>query len=483
MGEFVYDPYMSATKVCEELRKGSLKCVHLLDLVYARIEKVNPKINAVVRLTKEEAYRRATELDDQFSKSGKTCGPLHGLPVSIKDNVQVTGYPTSVGNKAYTKEVSQANATVVQRLLDAGAIVVCKSNLPDHCMGFETDNLFTGFTCNPFDLNRTAGGSSGGEAALIASGCTFLGIGNDIGGSIRLPAQNCGIVGLRPTMGRVPITGIKPSFDNRIIPGLVGNTFTHGPMARYVEDIALVMPVIMGSDGFDSLIVDMPLSDYHKVDVKELKVAFPANAMQQGDLPCCEFVQDMLKGVQQFAKGGCASADFVAFPKINEVLNIMWSVLAFANMDTRNLLKNAGTDLHADVLQMLDHVESYIQGLTTSEVIQKINEWDILKHEVLKFMSNFDLLVLPASNTAALLKGEHFIDEEFFRYEAYAMYSPACGIPSMAVRADKFAKGGNGEGMPRGVEILAKKFEEHKVLAFAKELEKAGGIFKEPSSF
>ncbi len=177
--------------------------------------------------------------------------------MTIKDSIDVAGMPCTGGSYARIGFVPAADATVVARLRDAGAIVLAKTNVPEYSSAYETDNVLHGRTVHPLDATRTPGGSSGGEGALAGADASALGIGTDGGGSIRVPAHYCGVVGLRPTVGRVPDTGLWPSTRA----GGYMDLFCVGPLARYVEDIALVLPVISGPDGVDPYAVPAPLGD------------------------------------------------------------------------------------------------------------------------------------------------------------------------------------------------------------------------------
>ncbi|MFX0199042.1 MAG: amidase, partial [Candidatus Hodarchaeota archaeon] len=207
-----------------------------------RIEEVNPKLNAVVLLTAESALHQAREADAALAR-GEIKGPLHGVPVTIKDNIETAGVVSTSGTKGRSSFVPAHDATVAARMWAAGAIMLGKTNLPEFGLAFETDNLVYGRTNNPYDLSRTPGGSSGGEAAIIASGGSPLGLGNDMGGSIRLPSHFCGLAGIKPTTDRVPRTGHFP-------PPLTGldPLWQAGPMARRVEDLILTLPIIARVD-------------------------------------------------------------------------------------------------------------------------------------------------------------------------------------------------------------------------------------------
>ncbi len=238
--------YTDATELARLIRERALSPVEVLDAHLARIEAVNPKVNAVVTLAADEA-RRAAKAAERAVAAGEALGPFHGVPFSIKDSIDTAGIQTQRGSKLFAGHVPDRDATAVARMKQAGAIPLMKTNVPEFSGWWETDNLVTGRTDNPWDLDRTPGGSSGGEAAAIASGMSPLGLGSDVGISVRGPAALTGIVALKATHGRVPYTGHWPEALSR---------YWHiGPMARSVRDVAAAFDVIQGPDGVDGYAV------------------------------------------------------------------------------------------------------------------------------------------------------------------------------------------------------------------------------------
>ena len=203
---------------------------HYLD----RIERVNPALNAIIAVDRHHTLAEADRADRAHGIEGAS-GPLLGLPVTVKDSIEAVGFTAAAGTLAREGYRPSGDATVVARVRQAGGVVLGKSNVPEYISSFETDNVIYGRTNNPHDLERTPGGSSGGEGAILGADASPVGIGSDGGGSIRVPSHYCGIVGIRPSIGRVPETGAWP--PSRAGGGL--DLHTLGPMARYVEDAAL----------------------------------------------------------------------------------------------------------------------------------------------------------------------------------------------------------------------------------------------------
>ena len=234
----IYD--LSATELARRIRKGSLSPVTVVDALLDRIDERNDRTNAFVTVTDERA-REAAKDAERAVEDGEPLGPLHGVPVAIKDLTDVAGVVTTRGSKLFEDAVAESNAVVVDRLLDAGAIVIGKTNTPEFGLGCTTDNRVVGPTGTPFAPDRIAGGSSGGSAAALADRLVPIAQGSDAGGSIRTPASCCGIYGFKPTFGRVPMAG-RPNAVGPHSPCI------HvGPMARTVEDAALVLDVMAGA--------------------------------------------------------------------------------------------------------------------------------------------------------------------------------------------------------------------------------------------
>jgi amidase len=237
----------SATAATEMLRGGQISSRELTRLALARIDTVNPSLNAVVELRREAALREAAAADEAIAR-GELTGPLHGVPVTVKEAIQVAGMRSTWGNPAFKDFVADSDATVVQRLRRAGAIVVGTSNVAFMLADFaQTANQLYGVTNNPWDIGRTPGGSSGGAAAAVAAGLSFLDYGSDLVGSIRIPASFCGVYGLRPSVGVVPLTGFQP--PGPPAPATEASYMSAiGPLARTAADLRTALRVTAGPE-------------------------------------------------------------------------------------------------------------------------------------------------------------------------------------------------------------------------------------------
>ncbi len=232
----VEDPaFASAVDLASAIRAREISSEEVVRACLRRIEEVNSRINAVVLLTADAALAEAREADQALA-GGKLKGPLHGVPMTLKDSLDTAEIVSTGGTSGRAGFVPEEDATVVARLKAAGAILLGKTNTPELTLSFETDNRVYGRTNNPYDLTRTSGGSSGGAAAIVAAGGAAFDIGSDTGGSIRLPCHFCGTAGIKPTSGRVPRTGHIISYG-----GIHDGLTQLGPIARYVRDLGLIL--------------------------------------------------------------------------------------------------------------------------------------------------------------------------------------------------------------------------------------------------
>ena len=245
----------SASELAKIIASKQVSATEVVDAHLARIDAVNSQVNAIVRVLAEEARSAAVEADRKVA-SGERIGPLHGVPVTVKENIDMAGLPTTWGVPALSGAVVPLDAPVVERIRAAGGIPIGRTNLPDMGMRIHTDSSLYGLTRNPWNRNRTAGGSSGGEAVAIATGMSPIGLGNDFGGSLRSPASACGIASIRPSAGRVPDAGFVPTPDQLLSLQLMN---VQGPMARRVADVRLGLQVLMGAHPRDPWSITAPL--------------------------------------------------------------------------------------------------------------------------------------------------------------------------------------------------------------------------------
>jgi amidase len=293
--------FQSATEAAQAIRRKELSSRELIEMLLARIEAVNPVLNAVVELRPEAALREAAAADEAAAR-GDAAGPLHGVPMTIKDSFNVAGLHTTWGNPAFKDFVADWDATVARRLKDAGAIIVGKTNVAFMLGDFgQTANELFGVTNNPWDTTRTPGGSSGGGAAALSAGMTFLEYGSDLVGSIRIPASFCGVYGLKPSAGIVPLTGLQP-------PGLplplsdMTYTGAIGPLGRSARDLRMALSVTGGPEGQQAKAYSWALSPSHFTRLEDFRVGV---VLDHEQAPTSSEVAALLsKAVEELARAG-----------------------------------------------------------------------------------------------------------------------------------------------------------------------------------
>ncbi len=456
----------SASELAAAIRDKRLSSQTIVDAYLNRIAVINPKLNAIVQLTADQARKEAASADAALAR-GELKGPLHGVPVTIKDTLEVAGVICTGGTKGRAHFVPQADATAVARLKAAGAIVLGKTNVPELAGALETDNIVYGRTNNPYDLARTPGGSSGGEAAIIAARGSPLGLGTDAGGSIRVPAHYCGLAALKPTSGRVPRTG---QFPRPLGPR--NSVFHVSLIARKVEDLALAFPIIAGPDFHDYTIVDMPIRDMHAVDLTKLKLAFFDDDGAAAPTP--EIAAATRAAANALAEVGVKVSE-TRPPDAAKAATVYYDMSrGDGGAGVRAFLKSVGTDEISPLFETSLATRSAPAMATTTEALAAFNRWDLYRNAMLAFMQNYDALLSPVLPYVAPLHGASF-DPDKQRGVGYAQMHNLTGWPSATVRI-----GTSPEGLPIGVQVAARPWREDVALALAQHLETAFGGWKMP---
>lgn len=439
---------LSGTEQAKLIREHKLSATELVTAHLARIDEINPSLNAAVEILRDSALEAARAVDE-----GRIRGPLAGVPFSIKDSIEVQGTVCSAGTLGYRNNApSTKDATLVRRLRSAGAIPIARTNLPDLLFAFESDNLIFGRTNNPYDPTRTSGGSSGGEAALIAACGSPFGLGSDAAGSVRLPAHYCGIAALKPTSGRLARTGHVPPAG-----GWIETLWQIGPMARHVEDLWTMMQILVGEDGEDRTVVPMPLGD--PVDAASLRIAyFTDNGILAAD-------EDTAATVERAAR--VLNAKPARPKKIEQSYDLEMEMLgADGGDDLREFLRDIGSDKTHPLLEgwlsKLECCRTDIKGF--AEFWAKL---DSFRTAMYKFLNDYDVLLSPVSFSPAVRHGTSINDDIFPGY-SYTMAHNLTGWPAATVRC-----GTSRDGLPIGVQIAAAPWREDIVLSVAEFLESA----------
>ena len=457
---------LSATAQAALIRERQISSRELIEIHLAQIARVNPRINAAVLVLAETALAEARQADEALARA-EAVGLLHGVPFSIKDSLELAGTVCTAGTLGRRGAApSTEDATTVARLRQAGAIPIAKTNLPDLLFAFESDNLLFGKTCNPYDVSRTSGGSSGGEAALIAACGSPLGLGSDAAGSVRVPAAFCGIASIKPTAGRLPRTGHFPPTG-----GWIERIWQIGPMARHVEDLWWAMRLLVWGDGRDATVIDMPL-ERSMVMLGNLRLAFYTdNGIAAATAEVCDVVRRAARALEpDTAAVGEARPACLA-----QAYDLEMKLLGADGGDgLRDYLKHLGsTRLHPLLAAWLDKLECYRTDL--GGFAQYWAEVDAYCAEMLAFLGQFDVILCPAYTQPALPHGTSTLDENFRGFSHTMAYNVA-GWPTSVVRCGESA-----DGLPIAVQVVAAPFREDIVLAVARRLEEAFGGWKAPT--
>jgi len=302
--------FSSTTQLAAAIRAGHVSATEVLEAHLAQIDKHNPALNAIVTIGAEHAHERAREAD-KASARGQVWGPLHGVPFTLKDAHATAGMRTTTGFPPLADYVPHEDSTVAARLKAAGGILIGKTNVPVLLADFQSNNPIFGRTNNPWNIERTPGGSSGGAAAALAAGMTPFDIGTDLAGSIRIPAHFCGLCGLKPTENRVSLAGLIPGLPP---PRSVRIMACIGPMARTVEDLALLYPIIAGPDGRDTEVQPVPIGNVPKLELRKLRIAFAPT------FPGFPVAAEVRAAVEELAKQLtplCAAVEEATLPELD----------------------------------------------------------------------------------------------------------------------------------------------------------------------
>lgn len=426
----------SAKRMAAAIRGGEISSEELIQLHLERITEINPKINAIFKLN-PNALGEARAADEALAR-GENLGPLHGVPFSVKDWIDVAGLPCAGADVRYLERIPSHDATVVARLRKAGGIVLAKTNVLD-------DSKVYGKVRNPYNLDLSPTGSSSGEAALIAASGSPLGLGSDSGGSIRQPAHVCGIVGLKPTTGRIPVTGhfppIVPLNDPRTV---------IGPMSRWVEDLALTLPLLSGPDWRDASVVPTPVGDHQGVDLSKLRVAFYTQHAAVNPGPdTIEAVHGVARSLVEI----CAVVDERLPPRVEEIYPI--------THDYWNRVESS------DLEEWKPEGRSKLDG---DAVGKHLFEWDRFRRSMLGFMRDWDVILTPAAELSAQ---PHDTPGSIAYTLAYSLTGYPCGV----VRA-----GTSTNGMPIAVQVVGQPWRDDVVLAVMAEIEQRFGGWNPPQA-
>ena len=453
----------SASGLAEAIRNRECSSEEVVRAHLERIAAVNPEVNAVTRVLEEEALGAARRADEEVA-SGAELGALHGVPITVKENVDVAGTPTTHGIVMLKASMPERDAPVVAHLRGAGAIPIGRTNLPDFGLRYHTDNDLHGATRNPWDPSRTPGGSSGGEAAAIATGMSPLGVGNDMGGSLRYPAQCCGIASIRPSFGRVSrilsaIFSEPPMFYEQV--GAV-----NGPMARCVRDLRLALAVMSRPDRSDPCWLPAP-----RLGAEGAQPTGVALTVDPGGCGCSPVVAAGVRKAEEILTEAGYVVEEVEPPAVEESARVIQriidtEVLSYLPAMRTMISSEAAAVLDSFVGHTVPDLEAYMKAIAKRHAIAQ--EWSL-------FMERYPLVLGPVSTRPAFEVGHDLAGSEaaraFIRSVTLTEICNLLGLPSVAVPVLV------AEGLPQGVQLIGARYHEDLCFDAAEAIEARVGVF------
>jgi amidase len=461
-------PYASVSQITESVRSKKVSPAEIVAAHLKRIEVLQGKINAFVHIDADGARAQARRAEDAVRR-GEVLGPLHGVPITLKSCIDVAGWPCPAGSLLRKDYIAPSDAPLVARLRQAGAILLGNTNTPEFLMAYETDNLVSGKTSNPWNLSHSAGGSSGGEAAAIASGCSVAGVGSDGGGSIRVPAHFCGLCGLKPTPGRIPSTGHFPAGV-----GAFAWIGVVGPMARTIADLRTVFEVIAGPDPGDAQSAPVPIRAINDAQLKGLRVGL----LESDSLGK---IEDETDSALQRAANDLAAQGFVVEPirlqGLERAVELWWFFFgpAIAHLFQPTV---AGQEQKLSPI-FREYLQFAEEPLTLDELLTACAERDMLRATMLHQMRDVPIVLSPVSTTTVFRHGQGTwrpgAKQCYRDTMRFSQWLNLTGFPGVSVPAS-LSTG----GLPIGVQVIGRPYEEELVLAIAERIENARGPWQPP---
>ena len=460
--------FMTATEMVKRIRTKELSCREVMEAHLDQIERVNPIVNAIVtRIPSEQALALADAADEALAK-GLNVGPLHGLPIAHKDLAPTRGMRTTFGSPIYKDFVPDHDGLIVERLKQAGALTIGKTNTPEFGAGSQTFNQVFGETLNPYDTTKTCGGSSGGAAVSLACGMLPLADGSDMGGSLRNPANFCNITGFRTSPGRVPmwprLTGWFP-------------ISVEGPMARTVQDVALMLSAIAGPDPRSPIAIGEPGSIFLRPLERDFKNVRIAWSKSMGGLPVDKRVTRSLEDQRHILEDlGCVVEEGQPdFRDADEIFKV-WRAWSF-ELQFGDLMKKHRELMKDSVIWNIEEGQSLTGPQIGRAEIKRTN----LYHRVRKFMQTHEFLICPVSQVPPFNIEQPYIQEiDGVKMETYIDWMKSCyyitvtGLPAISVPC-----GFTPEGLPVGMQIVGRHNDDFGVLQLAYAFEKATEFWRQ----
>ncbi|WP_264739792.1 amidase [Cytobacillus firmus] len=456
----------SARNLAKAIQDRELSVREVMEAHLSQIQRVNPKVNAIVSLNEELALKEADKADKMLD-TGKPAGPFHGLPIAIKDTHNAVGFPATSGSLIYRDNYPNADDMIVERLRKAGAIVIGKTNVPEFAAGSHTFNKLFGATRNPYDLSKSAGGSSGGAAAAVASGMIPFADGSDMGGSLRNPASFNNVVGLRTSPGRIPLSRTA----------LYSPLAVQGPITRNVDDAFFMLSVIAGPDGQSPLSIEEPGSRFLEpvqLDIKGLRIAYSPDF--GGLLPVDPEVRSNLEEqVKVFEDLGCIVEE--ECPDLTEADEVFQVLRAWEfELSYSEIFERYREMIKPSVIWNIEKGRS----LSGPDLGRAERLRALLYNRMSEFFKQYDALILPVSQVTAFDVNIEYPTEingvkmgNYIDWMRSCYYISAAGNPSVSIPS-----GFTAEGIPIGLQIVGPHRADFEVLRIGRAFEQATGYGK-----
>lgn len=460
--------FKSATELAHMIRSKSISAVELLDAHLAQIDRINPTLNAIITYLPDHARQLAQNADTQLAQS-EPLGVLHGLPIAHKDLADTKGIRTTSGSPIFKDHIPDTDALIIERLKHAGCVTLGKTNVPEFGAGSHTFNTLFGATHNPYDTTKSCGGSSGGAAVALATGMIPIADGSDMGGSLRNPASFCNVVGFRPSPGRVPN---YPSTRGWNTASVVG------PMARTVEDIALMMQAIAGYDARSPIAIHEPASTFAQPlarDFKDVKIAWSRN------LDIFEVEPSVIETIEQqlptFAELGCHIEE--AHPDFSDAYDIFQTIRAEGFEATYTpMFAEYGEDNFKDTIRWNARLG---KSLTIRDINRAHEQRTALYQRVRQFMDTYEFLLLPVAQVPPFpIEWDYPRAINGVEMQTYVDWMMACGaITVTGCPAISVPCGFNADGLPIGLQIVGRPAADFEVLQLAYAFQEATGFHQQ----
>ena len=482
--------FTTATQLAQMIRERKVSAVEILNAYSNQIEKYNYKINAIATLNREQALKKAKEADEALAK-GENWGALHGVPITLKDTFETAGLFTTAGYKPLRNHIPSQDATVVARLKQAGAIVLGKSNLAEMASDFQSTNDIFGRVNNPWNLDYTSGGSSGGSAAAIAAGFSALDLGNDCSGSTRQPAHFCGVYALMPTDRRLSTAGHIPEAPG--MPKCIRQLMTVGSFARSIKDLQLCFSLTVGVDPRQPDVPPVPLDTVNKKNLSELKIAWsdswdkmtPASEIKEAINTVVNQLESVSAQLEQWISPPFNLPE--AFRVCNQLtaLNFVYSQPVGLDESKKNLpvmfREATQGDKELRDLSNLSHFLPALLNPTLKKYFAILTQRDRFVAQMDKALEAIDIWLCPVAMTTAFTHRPKGAVIEiagrkvpyFLANGGYTMLFNLTGHPVVVIPI-----GQSEAGLPIGMQIVGKRWQERSLLAIAAQIDRVVGNFR-----